>query len=209
MGDHSARHIGDDVKTFYAGPFVVLASGMASAEPMTFAIDPDHTYPSFEADHMGGMSVWRGKFRSSRGNITIDRSAHTGHLAITIDTASVEFGHEKMNERARSAAIFDVEKYPIATYQGRFVDFRGDVPTAVEGIFTLHGISKPLRLTIRSFKCQPSKLTQKLTCGADAVTHLNRGDFGIDWGKNLGFNMDVALAIEVEATQLELTSESQ
>jgi polyisoprenoid-binding protein YceI len=192
----------------YAGAFAALFSGAAVAEPMTFAIDPDHTYPSFEADHMGGMSIWRGKFRSSSGKITLDRSAHTGQVTITIDAASIEFGHEKMNERARSVAIFDVERYPIATYQGRFVKFRGDVPTAVEGVFTLHGISKALRLTIRSFKCRTDRLTEKLTCGADAITHLNRADFGIDWGKSLGFNMDVALAIEVEATQLERTGES-
>jgi polyisoprenoid-binding protein YceI len=74
---------------------------------------------------------------------------------------------------------------------------------------TLHGISRPLRLTIRSFNCQLSPMTRKLTCGADAVTHLNRADFGIDRGRNLGFNMDVALAIEVEATKLEQTGESR
>lgn len=184
-----------------AAAFVLLVAGAAWAEPVTFTIDPDHTYPSFEADHMGGMSVWRGKFRTSSGTITLDRAAHTGQVAITIEVASVEFGHEKMNERARSAAIFDVEKHPIATYQGHFSKFRGDVPTDVEGVFTLHGISKPLPLTIRSFKCRASPINNKLTCGADAITHLNRADFGIDWGKDLGFNMEVALAIEVEATQ--------
>jgi len=35
-------------------------SGAASAGPVTYAIDPAHTYPSFEADHMG-ISVWRGE----------------------------------------------------------------------------------------------------------------------------------------------------
>jgi polyisoprenoid-binding protein YceI len=184
-----------------------LISGTALAEPMTFAIDPDHTYPSFEADHMGGMSIWRGKFRSSTGTITLDREAHTGRVAITINAASVEFGHEKMNERARSAAIFDVERFPNATYQGHFVKFRRDVPIAIDGVFTLHGISKPLLLRIRSFKCRLSPVNHRLTCGADAVAHLNRADFGIDWGKDLGFNMEVALAIEVEATQLTQTSE--
>jgi polyisoprenoid-binding protein YceI len=188
---------------FYAGAFVVLVAGAAVAEPVTFAIDPDHTYPSFEADHMGGMSIWRGEFRSSSGTITLDQPAHTGEIDITIVAGSVEFGHDKMNDRAKSAAIFDVERFPIATYKGRLVKFRGDVPTAVEGILTLHGVSKPLRLTIRTFKCRLSPINKKLTCGADAVTHLNRADFGIDWGKDLGFNMDVALAIEVEATKLE------
>ena len=31
---------------------------------------------------------------------------------ITIDTASIDFGHEKMNNHARSAILFDVEKFP-------------------------------------------------------------------------------------------------
>jgi polyisoprenoid-binding protein YceI len=152
-------------------------SGAALAEPMTFAIDPDHTYPSFEADHMGGMSIWRGKLRNSSGTITLDQSAHTGKVDITIHTATIDFGHERMNERARSAAMFDVEQFPSATYHGSLIQFRGDVPTAVEGVLTLHGISRPLRLTIRSFNCQLSPMTRKLTCGADAVTHLNRGRF--------------------------------
>jgi polyisoprenoid-binding protein YceI len=193
------------MKKCSAGAFVVLISGTALAEPMTLTIDPDHTYPSFEADHMGGMSIWRGKFRSSSGTITLDQSAHTGKVDITIDTTTIDFGHEKMNERARSAAMFDVEQFPSATYQGSLIKFRGDVPTAVDGVLKLHGISRPLRLTIRSFKCQLSPMNRKLTCGADAVTHFNRADFGIDWGRDLGFNMDVSLAIEVEATKLEQT----
>src|SRR5581483_7103461 len=27
----------------------------------TYQLDPNHTYPSFAADHFGGLSVWRGK----------------------------------------------------------------------------------------------------------------------------------------------------
>src|SRR3546814_5221772 len=34
----------------------------AQAAPVRYEMDPAHTYPSFEADHMGGVSVWRGKF---------------------------------------------------------------------------------------------------------------------------------------------------
>jgi polyisoprenoid-binding protein YceI len=68
------------MKKHYSGALLVFFSGAALAEPMTFTIDPDHTYPSFEADHMGGMSIWRGKFRSSSGTITMDQSAHTGKI---------------------------------------------------------------------------------------------------------------------------------
>ncbi|MGO4776415.1 YceI family protein, partial [Lysobacter sp. 2RAB21] len=45
---------------------LVLFAGAAAAAPVTYKIDPSHTYPSFDADHMG-LSTWRGKFNKSEG----------------------------------------------------------------------------------------------------------------------------------------------
>ena len=39
---------------------LALVSSSVMAAPVSYTIDPAHTYPSFEADHMG-ISVWRGK----------------------------------------------------------------------------------------------------------------------------------------------------
>src|SRR3546814_20010493 len=50
----------------------------AQAAPVRYEMDPAHTYPSFEADNMGGVLVWRGKFNHSRGTMLIDRTARTG-----------------------------------------------------------------------------------------------------------------------------------
>ena len=57
---------------------LTLAAGVALADPVTYQIDPAHTYPSFEADHFGGLSVWRGKFDSSSGTVVLDKEAGTG-----------------------------------------------------------------------------------------------------------------------------------
>jgi hypothetical protein len=54
---------------------LTLAAGSALADPVTYQIDPSHTYPSFEADHMG-ISTWRGKFDKSSGTITMDIARH-------------------------------------------------------------------------------------------------------------------------------------
>ena len=40
----------------------------------TYLLDPTHTYPGFEADHLNGLSVWRGKFTKSSGTVTLDRA---------------------------------------------------------------------------------------------------------------------------------------
>ena len=53
----------------------------AAAAPTTYKVDPEHTHPSFEADHFGGMSVWRGKFNESSGTVVIDREAKSGTVA--------------------------------------------------------------------------------------------------------------------------------
>ena len=50
----------------------LVATMAAQAAPVTYNFDPDHTYPSFEADHFGGISVWRGKFTQSSGKVVVD-----------------------------------------------------------------------------------------------------------------------------------------
>lgn len=177
----------------------LLLCGAAAAEPVTYEIDPGHTYPSFEADHMGGLSVLRGKFNSNSGKIVIDRAAKTGTVEVIIDTSSIDFGHDGLNEHAKNADMFDVAKYPTATYKGTFSKWNGDVPTEVQGELTLKGVTKPVTLKINQFLCKEHPMRKVEVCGADASASIRRDEFGIDYGKAFGFKMDVKLAIEVEA----------
>jgi polyisoprenoid-binding protein YceI len=183
--------------------FVVLlaaAGGAALAAPVTYEIDPRHTYPSFEADHFGGVSVWRGKFTSTSGKIVLDRAAGTGTVDVTVETASVTTGAADLDKHLRSNEFFDVEKFPTATYKGKITKFKDGAPVEVQGDLTLHGVTKPVTLTVRSFKCRahPMKPDKDL-CGADAHATFNREDFGINWGKNFGFDMKVGIDLQIEA----------
>lgn len=176
-----------------------LSSVAVTAAPVLYNIDPGHTYPSFEADHNGGLSIWRGKFRSSKGAVQLDREAKSGTVDIEIDAASIDFGHDGMNARAKSLPdLFDVEKYPTISYKGRFSKFNGDAPSEVDGELTLHGVTKPVKLTINSFLCKPNRVSKKEVCGADASAAFNRADFGITFGQEVGFKMDAKIAIQVE-----------
>jgi polyisoprenoid-binding protein YceI len=67
-----------------------------------YTIDPNHTFPSFSADHFGGLSTWRGKFRRTAGKLSFNAERHTGSVNVVIDTNSIDFGHEKLNEHASS-----------------------------------------------------------------------------------------------------------
>lgn len=178
--------------------FLTLAAGSVSAAEAVYEIDPAHTYPSFEADHMG-MSTFHGKFNKSGGEVRIDRKRGTGKVEVTIDTRSIDFGLDAMNEAAMGEQLFDTAKYPEATYRGTLTDFRDGAPTKVEGEFTLRGVTRPLTLTIDRFKCQPHPQNKRDWCGADAHATFDRSQFGLDAGKDYGFDMNVTLRIQVEA----------
>lgn len=176
----------------------VIAVASTSAFAQTYNIESNHTYPSFEADHMG-ISSWRGKFNKTTGTVKLDRAAKTGSMDIVIDAASLDFGHDKMNDHAKNKDMFNVEKFPTITYKGKSIKFNGDTPVAVEGDLTMLGVTKPVNLTINKFKCIQHPMFKREVCGADASGNFNRADFGLDYGVKMGFSPEVKLAIQVEA----------
>ena len=175
-----------------------VAATAAFAAPSTYQLDPTHTYPSFEADHMGGLSKWRGKFDKSSGTFTLDREAKKGSIDVTVQTDSISFGLPKMDEHAKSAEMFDVAKFPTANFKSTDIKFKGDVPTEAVGQLTLHGVTKPATLKINAFKCMPHPMMKVEVCGADAELTFNRDEFGVDYGKKYGFNMETKLKIQAE-----------
>lgn len=188
--------------------FALLAAacGQAMAAPVSYDIDPTHTYPSFEADHMG-ISYWRGKFNKTSGTLVLDKEGATGSVDVKIDVASVDFGLDAMNEHALSPEFFDSAKYPQAAYKGKLVDFVGGAPTRVVGDLTLHGVTRPVELKINRFKCIPHPMFKRDLCGADASAVFKRDEFGLSAGKDYGFSMDVNLRIQMEAVVPEKASQ--
>lgn len=185
-------------RTFIAISLATIAAA-ASAAPTTYVVDPDHTHPSFEVDHLGGLSIWRGTFKSAAGVVTLDPAAKSGSVEITIDTATVDLANDKLNTHVSSPEMLDVAKFPTAIYKGTLGGFEKGVPTRVTGTLTLHGVAKPVNLEIGTFKCIENPMTKKEVCGADATGSFNRADFGVNYGQQFGFKQEVLLRIQVEA----------
>ncbi len=170
----------------------------AFAAPERFDIETHHTYPSLEMPHMG-LSIWRGKFNKSSGQVMLDRQARSGTVEIEIDVSSIDFGHDQMNQFALGEDFLDAAKHPRMTYKGKLV-YKGDAPATVDGQLTLLGVTKPVRLVFNSFKCIDHPYYKKPACGADLEGDVNRADFGMlkyveyDTGK-------IHLRIQVEAVR--------
>jgi polyisoprenoid-binding protein YceI len=177
---------------------LLVFSGSATAAPVTYTLDPDHTHPSFEVDHFGGVSIWRGNFKNTTGTVEIDTAAKRGTVRVIIDMASIDFAHDKLNAEVTGSDFLDVAKYPTAEYTGKFVAFANNDPKTISGELTLHGVTRPVTLTVNTFKCFENPIIKRHVCGADASGTFNRADFGVNYGQQFGFNQDVLLRIQVE-----------
>ncbi|HWZ71767.1 MAG TPA: YceI family protein [Casimicrobiaceae bacterium] len=179
---------------------VTTQLGTAWSAQITYKIDPEHTFPSFEATHQG-LSIWRGRFDRTRGTIKLDQTAAAGTVDVTVDTRSVDFGLDTMNEVAKSGDWLDVGRYPEAFYRGQLATFVNGAPTEVTGNFTLRGVTKPLNLKINSFKCLIDDQLKRKICGADASGQISRVDFGVNPDKRADSDMNVTLRIQIEAIE--------
>lgn len=175
----------------------LLATAGAAVAAERYVIESNHTYPSFRAPHLG-ISWWMGKFNKTTGNIVLDRANRTGEVDIVIDASSIDFGHDKMNEHAKSPDFFNVAQYPEIRYKGK-LKFDGEQPVAVEGTLDMIGQSKPVMLKINSFKCIQHPMLKREVCGADVEGEFNRRDFGMNFLASTPEAGVAKLAIQVEA----------
>jgi len=187
-------------KKFMLAAAIAMAgvSFTAMAAEEVYQLDPAHTHPSFEADHFGGISIWRGTFKTTSGSVTLDRAAKTGTLDVTVDLTSVDTANDTLDHDLQQPQLFDTAKFPTATYKGTAIKFHGSTPVEVVGALTLHGVTKPLNLKVLSFKCFQNPMIKKDVCGTDATATFDRSEFGIDFGKSYGFSMKTTLHIQAE-----------
>ena len=175
----------------------------AVAAPENYTIDPFHTYPNFEVNHLG-MSTMRGQFTKSAGKFSIDRAAKTGTLEITVQTASITTGDgdkagrpRSRDEHLRSPDFFNVAEFPTMTYKSTGVKFNGDNPGTIVGNLTLLGVTKPVSLHVDNWKCGSNPASKKEMCGGNASGSFKRSDFGMKYAvRNVGD--EIKLSIEIE-----------
>ena len=171
------------------------ATSVAASD--SYTIDPHHTFPSFEINHVG-YSTQRGRFNATSGSITLDRAAKKVEVNIIIDANSIDTGFDKLEEHLRKPDFFDVSKFPTIVFKSNSGRFDGDKLVALEGQLTMHGETKPVVLQVHNFKCGNHPFTKKPLCSADVTGEIKRTDFGIKYGVPF-VGDDVKLFIQVEA----------
>ena len=180
-----------------ACPGLVPAQAQTVSGPITYQLDPNHTFVTFEVLHFG-TSTLRGRIGPVMGEVTVDRAAKTGDLRLRIPVTTVNTGMRVLDARLKEPDLLATTEYPEAYFVAtRFqFDAAGGVKE-VRGEFTLRGVGEPLSLVARSFACRRDATLQREVCGGDFDASLKRSRFGATLGEPF-VSDDVHLVIQVE-----------
>jgi len=177
---------------------IVPALAQSVAGPVTYRLDPNHTFATFEVRHFG-TSTLHERIGPVNGEVTIDRTARTGDLRLHIPVTTLSTDSRVLDARLREPDLLATTEYPEAYFVAttfRF-DAAGGV-AEVRGEFTLRGVGEPLSLVARSFACRQDAMLERQVCGGDFEGELKRSRFGATMG--LPFvGDDVHLVVQVEA----------
>jgi polyisoprenoid-binding protein YceI len=161
-------------------PLLLMLAPFAAANAAdVYQVDPNHTFASFQFKHLG-LSTFTGKVGGASGSVTIDTAAKTGSADITFDANAIHTGVQKFDDHLKSPDFFDAKQFPKITFKSQKFTFSGDKLTSIAGDLTMHGVTKPVTLTVESMSCRDHPMAKVPACGADARATIKRSDFGMD-----------------------------
>ena len=177
-----------------------LVTGLAQAESASYAIDPTHTFVTFEINHFGA-SVNRGRFDKKEGTVQFDRAGKAGKVEISFDATSINSGTPAFDKHLQSADLFNAAQHPKITFVSDKFSFNGDKVSEVSGQLTLLGKTGPVTLKANQFACYQSPMLKREVCGGDFDATIDRTQWGMNYGVDWGFAKNVRLVVQVEAVK--------
>ena len=163
--------------SFLAG-VLSLAAPLAIAQTSTWAPDKAHSEVDFSILHMG-LSHVHGRFGNIGGSIVLNEADVTkSTINVTIDVSTVDTGVAPRDNDLKSDHFFNVAQFSTATFVSTSVAKSGGGLT-VTGNLTLHGVTKPVTLTVEGPTGPVQGMDKKPHQGFTASTTVSRTAFGI------------------------------
>lgn len=179
---------------------LALAAIGSSALAADYAIDPTHTFASFQITHFGA-SLNEARFDKKEGKLSFDAEAKTGSIDIEFEVDSLTSGVAQFDNHLKSPDIFDAQAYPTFRFAGTDFKFDGDKLSEVAGELTLKDQSHPVSFKATQFACYESPMLKTEVCGGVFEATIDRTQWGIDYGLDLVAGKDVRLMARIEGVR--------
>lgn len=162
---------------FILSLFIIPGSAFAQ---YTWVEDPAHSKLGFTVTHLGIADV-PGYFGDYDVTIeTYEDDFSDAKVELTAQTVSIDTRVEKRNNHLKSPDFFNVEKYPTMRFESTDIKEVGDDKYELTGDLTLHGVTKPVTVTMVYRGTIQNKMTQgNLKAGIQITGTIDRSEFDL------------------------------
>jgi polyisoprenoid-binding protein YceI len=157
----------------------------APASLITWKIDPAHTVAEFKVKHMMIANV-KGTIKGITGDLTEHTTdASLSSIEATLDVSTLNTGEPQRDGHLKSPDFLELEKYPTITFKSTQVERKGEDEYAVTGDLTIHGVTRPVTLSVEGPTPPQKDPWGNVRIGLEATTKIDRKDFGLTWNTAL------------------------
>jgi polyisoprenoid-binding protein YceI len=181
----------------YKVPVVLLVavlsfSNLHAAD--TYKVDPVHSSVIFKIKHMGVSNCF-GRFNSVNGTINLDeKDPKSCSVEIEVKADSVDTNEPKRDQHVKGADFLDVKQFANITFKSTGVEKGEGDAYVVSGDFTLHGTTKPVKITMTKTGAANGKI------GFEGQFTIKRSDYGMNFMPQ-ALGDEILLMVGVEAGQ--------
>ena len=182
-----------------------LSATALALTAQTYQIDSSHSGANFSVKHMMVTNV-SGRFSNVKGAVTFDeKNLSKSSIEATVDIETINTNEPKRDAHLKSPDFFDVAKFPQMTFKSTKVYKAGGV-TKADGDLTLHGVTKPVTLTLTELSGEVKHPMGTIVRGAVATTRISRKDYGLTWNKTIEaggvvVGDEIAITLEIELSR--------
>ena len=176
-------------------PMALAGRPAPLASANTYAVDNAHAAAVFHISHLGLSQVY-GRFKDLSGNFTADpKDASSAKFELSAKVDSVDTGNTQRDNHLKSPDFFDAKQFPTMTFtsaSAKSIDGGFEVP----GTLTIHGVSKPVTLTLKGGRTAEFPQGVQRT-GYVAEFNVKRSDFGMTkMAEAIGDEVHVEISFE-------------
>jgi polyisoprenoid-binding protein YceI len=163
-----------------AGPALAQVTTDPAALPAgVYKLETAHSQLLFSIAHLG-LTDYYGRFDRLSGTLHFDpHQPERSTVTVSVDPTSVDTPSADLNRELSGPDVFDVQKFPEATFRSTTVTRTGPSTGQMVGDLTLHGVTRRVTLLVTFSGGAPDPLSGGTAVGFRATGKIKRSDFGI------------------------------
>lgn len=172
-----SSQIKKNIFSFFAAS-VFLASSAFAADKYEF--DKSHTKILFFVNHLG-FSESVGEFTDYDGYFTFDpKKPEESKIEVTLKPSGIRTSSTALDGELQGEKFFKSDQFPTITFVSQKATVTGKENGVVDGVVTMLGVSKPVKLKVHFNKADYHPFTKDFVAGFSATAFIKRSEFGMN-----------------------------